>query len=68
MSRKDIAKIRRELEQQGFEVTVGGSGHWKVYDADGHLIGALPATPSDPRGVLNAIAVLRRAGFVWPPQ
>ncbi|PZG47459.1 hypothetical protein C1I98_13390 [Spongiactinospora gelatinilytica] len=66
MSRKEIAEIIRALTRQGFEVTMGGSGHWKVYK-DGHLIGSLPATPSDDRGVRNAIAVLRRAGFIWPP-
>jgi hypothetical protein len=68
MNRKDITEIRKALEAQGFEVKLGGSGHWKVYDPDGHLVGALPSTPSDPRGVRNAIAVLRRAGFVWPPR
>lgn len=66
MSRKDVAQIIRALEQQGFGVKMGGSGHWKVYDPDGHLVGALPATPSDHRGLRNAIAVLRRAGFTWP--
>ncbi|MER7063985.1 hypothetical protein [Streptomyces albidoflavus] len=68
MSRRDITEIVKELERQGFEVKMGGSGHWKVYDADGHLIATLPATPSDGRGVRNVLAVLRRAGFTWPPR
>jgi len=46
---------------------MGGRGHWKIYGADGNLVATLPATPSDSRGVRNAIAVLRRAGFLWPP-
>lgn len=68
MGRKDIAVVLNALRAQGYEVKMGGSGHWKVYDPDGRLITTLPATPSDGRGIRNAIAVLRRAGFIWPPQ
>jgi predicted RNA binding protein YcfA (HicA-like mRNA interferase family) len=68
MSRKEIAKILKALTAQGFEVKKGGSGHWKIYDADGRMVTVLAATPSDPRSVRNAIAVLRRAGFTWPPR
>lgn len=67
MSRKEIAKILKALDEQGFEARRGGSSHWKIY-ADGRLIAVLSATPSDRRGLLNVIAVLRRAGFVWPPR
>lgn len=67
MSRKDIAKILKALQEQGFEVKMGGRGHWKIYD-DGKLIAVISATPSDGRGVRNVIAVLRRAGFAWPPR
>ncbi len=67
MGRKEIAQILGELDRQGFEVKMGGSGHWKVY-ADNRLITTLPATPSDHRSLRNAIAILRRAGFVWPPR
>ncbi|RBQ21588.1 hypothetical protein DP939_02435 [Spongiactinospora rosea] len=66
MSRKEIAEIIKALRRQGFEVTMGRSGHWKVYK-DSRLIGTLAATPGDDRGLRNAIAVLRRAGFIWPP-
>lgn len=68
MSRKEVAKILGELDRQGFTAKMGGSGHWKIYNPQGRLITVLPATPSDHRGLRNAIAVLRRAGFVWPPQ
>lgn len=67
MSRKEIAKILGELDRQGFTAKLGGSGHWKIYNADGRMITVLPATPSDARALRNAIAVLRRAGFNWPP-
>ena len=66
MARKDIAKILKALQDQGFEVKMGGRGHWKIYGDDGLII-TLPATPSDDRGVRNTIAILRRAGFIWPP-
>lgn len=67
MSRKEIAEILAELDRQGFEVKRGGSGHWKVYDA-AHLVATLPSTPSDHRSLRNTLAVLRRAGFVWPSR
>lgn len=68
MGRKEIAAIIRELDRQGFTVDMGGSGHWKVKDGDGRLVTVIAASPGDGRGLRNAIAVLRRAGFQWPPQ
>lgn len=68
MSRKDVAVLLKALREQGFEVKMGGRGHWKIYAPDGHLITTLPASPGDVRGIRNATAVLRRAGLVWPPK
>jgi len=64
--RKEVARIIRELRRQGFEVVMAQSGHWKVRDPDGRLITTLPASPGEYRGFRNAIAILRRAGFIWP--
>jgi predicted RNA binding protein YcfA (HicA-like mRNA interferase family) len=68
MASKEVAKIIRELERQGFTVKRSGGGHWLIYTADERWAATMSATPSDRRGLLNAIAMLRRAGFVWPPK
>ncbi|MFE3202207.1 type II toxin-antitoxin system HicA family toxin [Embleya sp. NPDC059237] len=63
MSAKDIKKLIKALEAQGFTVVRTKGNHYKVYKG-GRLITTLPFTPSDHRSILNCIAVLRRAGFV----
>lgn len=62
VSRPEVRRLIKEIEAAGGVVTRGKSGHYKVY-LDGHLVGTLPQTPSDRRGLLNARALLRRAGL-----
>ncbi|QHB37398.1 hypothetical protein I5G58_gp096 [Mycobacterium phage BirdsNest] len=61
---KDVRELLRRIEEAGGEVRPSRSktGHWKVYKA-GVLIGSLAGTPSDWRGLKNALAQLRRAGL-----
>lgn len=59
---KDIRKLIRNLERQGFEVRYSAKGHPRVY-LDGQFLTGLPGTPSDRRGVRNAMAVLKRHGY-----
>jgi len=64
---KDTRKVLKEAERQGFEVRISRTGHPMVY-RDGTFVTKLASTPGDRRGLKNAIAALRRAGFVWPPR
>lgn len=64
---KEIRKIAKALVAQGFEVKVTKKGHFSV-SIDGKFVTVMPGTPSDWRGMRNAIATLRRSGFVWPPK
>lgn len=68
MGAKGITEIVRELERQGFTVTRTRKSHWIVRAASGQVVATLPSTPSDSRSLRNAIARLRRAGFLWPPS
>lgn len=62
MTAKEVKKLVKALEAQGFEVKIGKTNHPKVY-RDGKLITTLPSTPSDWRSLKNALALLKRAGF-----
>jgi hypothetical protein len=62
----ETKQLLKALAVQGFRAERGGSGHWKVYNWSGRLVTTLSATPSDWRGMKNAVARLRREGFVWP--
>ncbi len=65
--RKDVERVVRAARTQGFLVDRAGTGHWRVRTGAGTFITTLASTPSDQRGVLNALARLKRAGLVWPP-
>ncbi|MGH1563011.1 hypothetical protein [Mumia sp. DW29H23] len=64
---KDIKKVIKALEDQGFEVRYTRKGHPAVY-LDGRFVTTFAGTPSDSRGFRNALAAARRAGFRWPPR
>lgn len=56
-------ELRRALLDQGFELTKGRSGHWKVINPEtGHQV-SISDTPSDRRTILNEISRLRRIGY-----
>lgn len=63
---KDLKKIVKALREQGFDVEVTRKGHLMVY-RDGRLVTTFSGTASDWRGMKNALAYARRAGFRWPP-
>lgn len=64
---KDLRKIVKALEAQGFEVETTSKGHL-VVTRDGVLIATFSGTASDWRSIRNSLAPLKRAGFRWPPQ
>lgn len=63
---KEMRRLIKALEDQGFEIIRTKRGHIKVR-RDGRVIATLSSTPSDWRSLRNGIAYLRRAGFRWPP-
>ena len=64
---KDLRKVVKELEAQGFETRVTAKGHITV-TRDGRVVAVFSGTPSDWRSMRNALARLRHAGFRWPPR
>ena len=64
---KDLRKIVKALEAQGFEVQTTKRGNLAVY-RDGALIATFSGSSSDWRAIRNALAPLKRAGFQWPPR
>ena len=62
--RKDLKEILREAEGQGWRVEEGSKNH-KLYSPDGEGLVIVAKTPSDPRGLKNAVARMRRYGFQW---
>ncbi|MFF8994439.1 hypothetical protein ACF09H_31855 [Streptomyces sp. NPDC014983] len=60
-SKKDTRQLIKKLEKQGFDVTLR-NGHYRVFK-DGKFIQVMGSTPSDWRGLKNAMAYFKRAGF-----
>ena len=64
---KDTRKLVKALEDQGFVVRRTSRGQYLV-TLDGRRVATLSGSTGDWRSLRNAIAVLRRAGFRWPPH
>lgn len=62
---KNLKKLTKALEDQGFSVRVSKRGHILVFNSDG-LVATFSGTPSDWRSLKNSMAALRRAGFKSP--
>ena len=63
MDRQRWAKLRKDLEQQGFTLNLSRRNqHYKVTNNAGRQVCVLPSTASDPRSYRNALSQLRRAG------
>lgn len=63
----ELSKIRKALIEQGWRLDDSGK-HLKAFAPDGRTIVVFPRTPSDHRSLTNAIAIARRAGFIWPTK
>lgn len=63
---KELKKIRKALEEQGFDTTVTKNGHLRVF-LNGIWVTTFSGSPSDWRAYRNALAAAKRAGFRWPP-
>ncbi|GGL27794.1 hypothetical protein H9L10_03460 [Phycicoccus endophyticus] len=64
---KEMRKIAKALERQGFDVRVTKRGHISV-SKNGRFVVVFAGTPSDWRSMRNALAAARRAGFTWPEK
>jgi len=64
---KDLKKIAKALEAQGFTTEETKRGHLMVF-RDGRLVATFSGTPSDWRSMKNSLADAKRAGFEWPPH
>ena len=64
---KDLKKIDKALNAQGFETRLTKKGHLQVR-RDGRVVAIFAGTPSDGRSRRNSLAQARRAGFQWPPK
>lgn len=64
---KELRKIQKELEAQGFTTQVTKKGHLRVFK-NGEWVATFAGTPSDVRSLRNSLADVKRAGFRWPPR
>ncbi|TXK17420.1 YjbF family lipoprotein [Homoserinibacter sp. GY 40078] len=64
---KELKKIAKALEAQGFETRISKRGHM-IVSHDGRIVATFSGTASDWRSMRNSIADARRAGFKWPPE
>lgn len=64
---KETKKMVKALEDQGFTTKVTARGHIMVF-RDGRPVTTFAGTASDWRSMKNALAPLKRAGFIWPPK
>lgn len=64
---KDLKKIIRALEEQGFTVKFAKSQH-VIVRKDGVFVTVFAGTGSDWRGMRNGISDCRQFGFQWPPK
>lgn len=58
--RVDAAKLAHQLEEEGFQVRVTGTGHWEVRVPGGERVCTFAQTPSDRRWRQNALGDIRR--------
>ena len=64
---KEMRKIAKALEQQGFDVKITKRGHLMV-TRDGVLIATFSGNAKDWRSMRNGLSYVKRAGFIWPPK
>lgn len=65
---KDLKRLLKAITKAGYVVVINKKGHPEVFTADGVKVTTFAGTPSDRRSNLNALAPLKRRGFIWPPR
>ena len=62
---KDLKRLVKTIEQQGYTVVKAGSGHLKIKNETGGTVYTLPSTPGkNNRSMQNTISQLRRLGVI----
>jgi hypothetical protein len=61
---KELRAIVRQIEARGFSVARDTGRYYKVRNADGAVVFALPATPGRGRWLQNLRSELRRRGII----
>lgn len=64
---KDMKKLIKAAEAQGFTVELSAKGH-PVFRKSERVVATGSGTSSDHRAIKNLIGQLRKAGFRWPPH
>jgi hypothetical protein len=59
---KDLDKLIHQAKDQGWEIQIKRSGHYKWVSPSGRFV-VSSSTPSDRRAVMNITRDLRRYGF-----
>lgn len=59
---KDVQRMIRAIQRQGFTVRVSGSGHYLCTSPDGTRRVSVPSTPRGARPVTGIRGTLRRLG------
>lgn len=59
---RNLRPLVRDLKANGFQVVPGRGGHIHVRTREGKFVYAMPSSPSDIRGPLNARTDLRKMG------
>ncbi|MEO5920533.1 MAG: hypothetical protein ABIQ01_05255 [Pseudolysinimonas sp.] len=67
MDEKDLRKLAKALRKQGWSVEMIGPRRMACTTPDGEFR-IIIWVSRDPRAMANAVAVLRRFGFQWPPR
>lgn len=62
---KDLKKILKAAEKQGWRAEQLKSGHWRLYAPDGVNIVHVSGTPEGSQAIRDIVSDLRRYGFVW---
>ena len=62
-NKKEMTQLVKELEAQGYEVTVTNSQHYCVRKGGTGPAVFMPRTPSDIRGFHRVYSKLKRIGF-----
>jgi hypothetical protein len=62
---KDLKKIRKAAEEQGWTVEATRNGHWRCYAPDGIHIVHVSGTPEGSKAIDYIVSDLRRYGFRW---
>lgn len=60
---KDMRRLVRDAEQQGWTVSETRNGHFKFQAPDGEFTYIAASTPSEYRGNRNMLAALKRHGL-----